>query len=150
MSGVDWHKAVEQAAHYLAVGQAELYLDSQQALDTYPWEWAARVRTGGTHRLDIDTNVWFMAEHPSGLTFSWSFDLEPYSANGKGSYEIDADACRRVLALLPLAVRGAFRTYLADCAGKVAAKAVEWRGITERQERDARVLQELASTETAA
>ena len=82
---------IKNAQHYLAVGQTEIYLDSDQG--EYPWEFCTHCKPGGSHRLEIATDVWFYADHPCGLSFLWNFDIEPRSANGKGHYEIDADGC---------------------------------------------------------
>jgi hypothetical protein len=139
----DWREVVEQAEHYLAIGEPQVYL---HGCTDYPWEYVTRLEPGGSHRLDMDTSVWFTAEHPSGLSLRWTFDMEPRSANGSGSYHIDTDGVRAVLRALPTEARGLFRAYLRTCADKVQAKATEWRQIAERQATDAQTLYDLAAS----
>jgi hypothetical protein len=138
-----WREVVQQAEHYLAIGQTEIFIDTASFSDL-PWEFVTTLRPGGTHRLDMDTSVWVAADHPSGLTLRWSFDIERRSADGKGYYEIDTETVRLVMWALQPTARPQFREYLLDCANKVAAKAHEWREITARQDTDAAILFDLA------
>jgi hypothetical protein len=132
-----WKEAVKKARHYLAVGQHEIYLSDS---DEKPWALAIRCEPGGTHRLDINTDVWFYAQHSSGLQFRWSFDIEPRSANGTGSYDIDVNAIQNVLYKLPPKVQLQFKNYLMTCIEAVENKAVEWQAITDKQYATARRL----------
>jgi len=88
---------------------------------------------GGSHRLDIDTDVWFRASHPSGLKFRWTFEIERDGANGRGHYMIDVDGCQSVLSALKGDARKQFQKYLKDCAAAVKTKADEWKKVTDDQ-----------------
>jgi hypothetical protein len=144
-----YSQVLQNAAHYKALGMNDIYLDDTSG--ALPWEHTVSVEEGGSHRLDISTNVWFRAKEPNtGLTFRWSFDIEPYSANGSGSYHIDVDSCKRVLALLPSDVRVSFREYLLNCAGKVKARADEYHQLAMRQAKEAAILQDLGTVELCA
>lgn len=145
----DYCRVLQNASHYRALGISEVYLDSSSS--AFPWQYVTSVEEGGSHRLDINTSVWFRAKEPtSGITFRWTFDIEPYSANGSGSYHIDVGSCKRVLALLPPEGRVLFREYLAKCAAAVKSKGDEWMECAMRQQRDARILQDLATAEVCA
>lgn len=134
-------EACAKADALKALDCGEIFLSTGEM----PWHIATGCRPGGTHRLDMDTSVWFHGECPkTGLFFRWSFDIEPYSASGKGSYEIDAEACREVLSKLNGACREVFRDYLETCAAKVRAKGAEYQTVADRQLRDANTLSELA------
>jgi hypothetical protein len=139
----DYKEAIKLAKHYKALGMTRVYLNKDEA--EKPWHLVTKCEPGGSHRLDISTSVRFFAVDPdSGLHFDWSFDIEPYEANGKGSYEIDAKACRNVLAKLPAKAAKQFREYLAECAEKVAAKGDEYFKIYQRQQADADTLRKLS------
>ena len=147
---INWREAVKIAEHYLAIGQSEVYLGGDNTTD-YPWDFCISVEPGGSHRLDIDTSVWFRGSHPSGLEFRWSFHIEPHSANGTGSYQIDTVGCERVIGLLPdRRVRLDFREYLARCAVSVREHAEKQAAYVTRQLGDAAVLERLARHEPAA
>ncbi|GEM_PF-3463333 len=137
-----WTEIVKKADAYKSIGQEEVYLYGQDN-DDYPWEFVVSVESGGSHRFDINTDVWFRAEHPSGLKLRWSFDIEPSNANGKGHYEIDTDGCKQVLKLLPLDARQAFQDYLTNCSQKVHEKAEEQWQWVQRQFQDAETLRVL-------
>ena len=61
-----------------------------------PWDLAVSCEPGGGHRLDIATDIWFRGISRSGVSLRWSFDIEPPSANGKATYQIDVAGCREV------------------------------------------------------
>lgn len=144
MSIASWREAVEKAESYKAVGQAEVWLDKRD-LGEYPWEFATRCSAGGSHRFDMDTSVWFYAEHPSGLTFRWSFDLEPASANGTDSYQIDRTGVARVLGLLPAPAAVLFRDYLRESSKSVLRQANQYLDTAHRLYGDAAILGRLAN-----
>jgi hypothetical protein len=138
-----WRSIVEKAKSYLDIGQSEIYLHNDA--NDYPWEFAQGCTPGGSHRLDISTSVRFFGEHPSGLRFSWSFDIEPYSANGSGSYHLDREGIASALAKLdrtPAAEQ--FRAYLRECVTKVSAKGDEYQAVANRQYADAQLLRAIA------
>jgi len=137
-----YKEAIRKAKSLRAVGMTEIYLRDGSE---YPWHLATSCEDGGSHRLDISTSVRFRAKDAkSGLTFRWNFEIEPHSANGKGSYEIDAAGCRSVLEKLNEPARKLFREYLGRCAEKVHEKAHEWQAIASRQFRDAETLRQLS------
>lgn len=144
MNNLTFKKAVENAAALKSLGQHDVYLRDEIG-DDYPWHLASDFEPGGSHRLDIATSGWFSCNHESGLRFRWSFDIEPYSANGTGSYQIDAAACRSVMRKLNEPMRAEFRKYLLECAQKVAAKGVEWQAVADRQMSDAAQLRDIAA-----
>ena len=95
----DWsYQEVKDKANSIKnLGLGEVYLSKGE----YPWELATSCEPGGSHRLGIDTSVWFRATDPeTGIPLRWSFDIEPRSANGKGTYRINVDGCRGVLSCL--------------------------------------------------
>lgn len=143
MNELNWRQAVEQAEHYKAIGQADVYLYGGND-DDYPWEYASKVEEGGSHRLDISTNVRFSADHPSGITFRWTFDIEPHSANGSGSYQIDTKAIEGIFPLMPEPAQRQFAKYLATCAEKVAGRGREFMQTANRQLAEAETLARLA------
>ncbi len=141
-----YKQAIKLAEHYKALGDTRICLTREDV--EKPWHLVTKCEPGGSHRLDISTSVRFDAVDPeSGLNFYWSFDIEPYEAKGKGSYEIDAKACRDVLAKLPVMAAKQFRDYLADCAGKVAARGDEYFKLYQRQMADADALKKLSHFE---
>jgi len=136
------YEEAKKKAHALReLGQTTVYLSK----GTMPWEHAVSCEPGSSHRLEMATSARFRAVCPdTGLEFSWSFDIEPSSANGKGSYEIDADACREVTKKLKGDALAAWRNYLRDGAAKVRSKGEEWRKIADKQLTDAAILADLA------
>lgn len=137
----NWKEHAKLAKHYKAIGQKEIWLSEG---NDFPWMYVDSVKPGGSHRLDIATSVWFRATHPTGLRFSWSFDIEPRSASGKGYYEIDVKGCREILDALPERARARFREYLGECAKSVEANALKFRKIAEGEFETARALKGLA------
>ncbi len=141
-----YRKAIKLAEHYKAIGETRICLSGDD--ENKPWHLVTKCEPGGSHRLDISTSVRFYAFHPeSGLNFDWSFDIEPYDANGKSHYEIDARGCSDVLAKLPSGAAQAFRKYLAECAEKVAARGDEYFKLYQRQHVDADTLRKLSHAE---
>lgn len=138
----DWKQAVKLAKHYKALGIEEVYLGDK---GPFPWDLVNSVEPGGSHRLDISTDVWFRANHPCGLKFRWTFELETKDANGMGMYMIDSPNVARVMRLLPAKAKKEFAAYLGDCAERVEAKAKEFQQAADRQDRDAIVLYALAN-----
>ena len=148
MRDMTYAEACEKADAIKQLNAGEIYLSARNG--EFPWHIADDCEPGGSHRLEISTNAWFRGTCPdTGLRFRWSFDIEPCSANGKGSYEIDSDGCREVLSKLSGKCRKKFQLYLLECAEKVKAKADEWQAITDRQMRDATILRGLAQTANA-
>ncbi len=141
MNDMTYDEAKKKATALQELGQTSVYLRGGEM----PWEHVTSVEPGGSHRLEISTSVWFKAKCPeTGLEFRWSFDIEPLSANGKGSYEIDAAACRNVTSKLKGDALAAWREYLRECAEKVRSKGDEWRKIADKQLTDAALLADLS------
>jgi len=140
-----YQDAIANAKHLKALGQTEVSLYSRDDGEP-PWHLATSCEPGGSHRFDMATSVWFRGEDPeTGIKFRWTFDLEPYSANGKSTYEIDARGAREVLSQLPKEAARKFREYLADCSTKVMAQAMQYQGATDKLSRDANTLMTLAA-----
>lgn len=139
---LDYRECLKKADAYKSIGQLRIYLYDGSV---FPWEHVSKCEPGGSHRMDIDTSVRFSA-FIDGLEFSWSWDIEERSANGKGHYEINVAACREVLGKLPATARQRLREYFAECAGKVQEKGQEWQRHADRQKRDADVLHSLATS----
>lgn len=138
-----YHKAIENHKALKAIGQTEVYLSDGGG--ERPWRDVTEVEPGGSHRLDMATNVWFTAiDKKTGLRFRWSFEIEPMTANGKGYYEIDVAGCRGVLGKLSSDGAKLFRAYLKSSAAKVRAKGLEWQRLVSKQMRDADDLEHLA------
>lgn len=141
MHDYTYEAATQYAEALLALGEKEIYLHE----DPFPWHLVVSCEPGGSHRLEISTNVWFRADDPkTGLSFRWAFDIEPRSANGTAGYHIDIAGCQKVLSLLSLDVKVQFQQYLADCAAKVRDKGHEWRKGAEKQIAIAAQLESLA------
>lgn len=134
--------AVANAEHYKALGIDEVYLSDDEG--PFPWEFVTSCRPGGSHRLEISTDVWFTAEHPCGMSFRWTFEIEPYSANGSGHYQIDVDKIAAALKRLPEKAAAEFRVYLAECADAVGKKGDEWQKICDSQRETERRLRKAA------
>lgn len=133
-----WQECVPLAEHYIALDETEVYLHREPSAEL--WQMVTRVEAGSTYRLGMPTGVWFTAEHPSGLSFKWSYELESASANGKGYYEIDVPRVQRAMSLLPDAQRVALCDHLAESADKVEAQGEEYRRLAETQFASARAL----------
>lgn len=135
-------EAVKKVESIKILGINEIYLNCKNGV--LPWKLVTRCDPGGLHRLEISTDVWFYAtDTKHNLNFRWSFELEPRSANGSGSYHIDIDNIRKVLRLLSGNAKIQFRQYLADCAIKVKTKGDEWMKIAMEQQSTAQILQDL-------
>jgi hypothetical protein len=121
----------KNAIHYRAIDYTNFHISRDEAI---PWELATSCESGGSHRMDISTSVHFKGVDPqTGFTFSWTWDLEPWSANGKGYYELDVAGAKEVMRRLPATCRKAFEGYLQSCIKAVRKKGEEWEAITKGQ-----------------
>ena len=145
MMDITFEAAIKNAAALKGLGQTRIYLSDKNP----PWHIAQTCEPGSSHRLDISTDARFTGEQ-DGLTFSWSFSIEPWEANGTGTYQIDVAACREVLGKLHGEALIQFRSYLSDCASKVAAKGAEVQTYADRQFKDAAILRDLVNFQGAA
>jgi hypothetical protein len=139
-----WKERVKLAPEFLKLGQVEQYLSRDD--NDYPWDFAKSCEEGNTHRLEIYTGVWFRADHPSGLKFRWSFDIEKRGSNGSGHYNIDVDGCQSVLAALSGTAKAQFAAHLREASKAVRAKGKEWEAITKAQFKTADDLERAART----
>lgn len=124
-----WQELVKLAPHYLAIGEPTMFLYEGE----FPWQYVVDFEVGGSHRMEIDTSLRFNAHHPSGMIFSWLFDIEGPEANGQSTYMIDIDGCRKVAKLLKGETRRKFAEYLRDCARKVSKQGDLYRQSAETQ-----------------
>lgn len=133
MDEIHWTERVKQAELYLKLGQKRHYIYSQG--NDYPWEFASKVEGGGSHRLDISTSLRFTAEHPSGLEFSWCFDIEADSANGKGHYDIQTDKLALILKKVLPACARQMRSHFASYIAALEENARKYEEVAARERR---------------
>lgn len=126
MRAIDYKEVLAKAEHYKAVGTIQVYLDRGKDIDDYPWHLATGCSEGGSHRMDIATDVRFEARDPiTAMEFHWTIEIEPHSANGSG-YQIDTIQCRKIIGLLPKSVATIFRAYLSECATALRKRGREF------------------------
>lgn len=147
MSEKTWQEMVKLAEHYKAIGSTDLYLFRDVDNTARPWAYVTQVKPGSTHRLDMSTSIDFIAQHPSGLQFRWSVEIEDRDANGSGHYKVNMALLERVMTWLPEAVRPQYRDYLETCARAVNASADKY-AVIEKRERDTAARLALAATAT--
>lgn len=134
----DWRKTVELAEHYLAVGQREQWIfDSYGEPFDYdkPWEYITAIKKGstvltwiGTKTLEVCHDFKFMAEHPSGLTFTWDIEILREKSEGEYYRQLDFVKINTVAVLLSSEHRTKF---LDLCLDYVEAIAEQHRAFTE-------------------
>lgn len=133
----DKGRSVEQivadAEHYKALGMTDVPLGYDRDPYTYPWSLVSRMRSAGSHRLEMVTSIRFEADHPCGLTLTWWIDTEERDANGQGYYKVRVDLLRYILGQLPEAVREDMRAYLRAGAAAVQKKGEEWSQVARDQ-----------------
>lgn len=132
MMNLTFQKAVDNAKALIDMGQERVYLYGDDK--DRPWEHVTSASPGGSVRLDITTSIRMSAPHPCGLTFEWTFDIEPRSANGSGHHQIDVAGCKEVLAKLPDTPRAELASHLRSCAKEVRNNALQFKAAYERQE----------------
>lgn len=128
MFDISYQHALNCADALKRIGQTTIHLSHCGM----PWDRVTRCEPGCCFRNGIATSVDFYAEE-AGLSFRWSMDLEAHGANGESLFKIDVDSCREVLKLLPVAVRGPFRSLLASTATAVREKGVEYQKAADNQ-----------------
>ena len=131
VDNLDWRTVVKNAEHYLAIGQTSIYLSGRG--EDRPWEFVKTCEPGCSHRMEISTGISFEAIHPSGIKFSWSVDIEPREASGKGAYYIDVEGLHRIMQKVPVGAMAGLSKYLMDCAVAVEKKADEYQQEAQRQ-----------------
>lgn len=128
MSAKNWREIVEQAGHYIAIGQLSHYIadyEDKDGVGDYPWEYVGGAKAGGMSRLDFSVGIDFVAQHPIGLEFRWSFDTELRNANGYRCYKPNGPLIERILAMLSGQARTDFAEYLVAWAGKIETSGDE-------------------------
>jgi hypothetical protein len=130
-----WHKPVKEvlknAPHYRALGQTEIYLDSDDP--DLPWEDARDISEGSGVRLGGPTGFYVIAQR-DGLNLKWSVDFEERGANGKSVHLFDRDRLREVMRKLPPVARQKLAAWLEDeVLPNVQKLTAEWRELLNRQ-----------------
>jgi hypothetical protein len=126
MQNMTYAKAIENAAHLIAIGQTEIYLWRDDA-DGFPWDKVTSVTSGSSYRLNGPSDMRVTAED-AGLSFSLSVDFEQRDANGRGVSLFDRERLRDVSMKLPPAARAQFATMLAnEVLAPMAARTAEIR-----------------------
>ena len=143
--GKHWKYIEANAGAYKALGIECVYLSKYEGWESdYPWHLVTEVSEGGSHRMDISTDLNFSCVLKCGITVKWYFNLEPSSANGSGEYQIDAVGVADVLANLPPRCAMDLKRILGSDAEKVRARGDEYMKVAQRQYGCATVLERLA------
>lgn len=129
--GMKFDACVKDAEALIRLGKDSVWLDRDD--ESLPWSNVSEVSPGGMYRDGMSVSVHFAAEHPCGLTFNWSVDIEPRSMDGKGEFGIDVAKCHAVLAKLPKAAAKKFANHLEKCADEVAKRGMEFASASARQ-----------------
>lgn len=133
---------VRNAEHYLAIGQTDIYLDSND--DDLPWHLAVDCGAGGSYRLNGPSSARVTAAHESGLSFRWHFDFEGREANGTGVNQFDSASMLANAAKMPVAVREKFSAFLTkEVWPEVRKRTDEVRDALRKQEESLQVLQSI-------
>lgn len=103
--------AVENADHYIAVGQNDIYLYHDAQIPAELWALVTTSEAGSSYRLNGPSSVQFRAEHPSGLSFRWSVDFEDRDANGSGVHQFDREKIRDLILKLKPAAAKSFASF---------------------------------------
>ncbi|MEZ2132499.1 MULTISPECIES: hypothetical protein [unclassified Sinorhizobium] len=131
------------AEHYKAIGQTEIYLDSDD--EDLPWHLATSVAAGGSYRLNGPSSARVNAhDYDAGLTFTWHFDFEGRDANGTGVNQFSADAMLGAARKLPPHAREQFAKLLHDEVWPAAKKHTDdIRDALRKQEDSMQILQSI-------
>ena len=144
--GKHWKDIEANAQAYKTLGIDRVYLSRFDGFEQdFPWHLATEVKEGGSHRLDISTDLSFSCKLDCGITLNWSLDLEPSSANGSGEYQINADGIAAVIGKLQPPCALELRRILADDSVKVRTRGDEYMKIAQRQYGSAAILEKLAT-----
>lgn len=106
---VTYAEASANAAHYKALGNTQVYLHG----DDIPWDKVTRIEDGCGYRMSGPTGCYIVVEE-SGLTYKWSLDFEPHSANGATTALFDRPRLREAAMRMPPHVRSEFGAFLSD------------------------------------
>lgn len=132
---MSFHKPLKQvlksAEHYIALGQTEIYLDSDDP--DLPWSDVTKIEAGGGYRLNGPIGFYCTAKK-DGLTLKWSVDFESRDANGKGYSLFDRDRLRQTMQKLPPEARKSLALFLEkEVLPGVEKNTAEWREMLNRQ-----------------
>lgn len=108
MSGIPWQKVVEQAEHYIAIYQHEIYLYDQPS---YPWEFVSRLDRHDYHKLDGNNSITVYADHPRGITFRWNVEVVHFNDHPQ---RVDIVYLSDIIAYLPEFLQDEFKQHLLD------------------------------------
>lgn len=100
-----YRKAIESAAHLVALGETTIYLDENDP--GLPWHKAEDVEVGAGYRFSGPSGCYIIARE-CGLTLKWSVDFEGREANGQGVSLFDRARLREVARKLPPPAQCAF------------------------------------------
>lgn len=124
MGIMTYQEARKNAEHLRALGQDRVALFK----GPYPWGMAESCTEGNSIRLGIPVSLNFEGrDTTSGLTFSWSAEMETDGSGGHRIHRFDAQKCQNIMVLVKPPVRRQVREYLAKCAAKIRAEAVEYQ-----------------------
>lgn len=137
MHDMTYSTAISNVDALKRLGTTQVYLARNDP--DIPWHIATKCEPGSMYRMGTYVDVQFSGEQ-DGITFIWYFDIEPFSASGSATYQINTEGCASVMSKLPPTVRKMFRARLAECAGKVEAHANEFVAVADRQFATARAL----------
>lgn len=141
----NWKDIEANADAYKAVGIERVYLSKYDGwAEDYPWHLATKVEEGGSHRMDIATDLRFTCTLACGIELTWSVDIEPHSANGSNEYQINSGALADVIGRLSATCAKDMRLILSKDAQKVRARADEFMKAAQKQYGDASILESLA------
>lgn len=125
-----YEHAIANAAHYLAIGQDNIWIKEATA----PWALADDVKSGSSFRFNGPTNARFSFTHDSGLTITWTVDYERVEANGKSYSLFDRDRLRDVMLKLSPDTRRKFGMLLRnDVLRGLAERTEEYRAAMRQQ-----------------
>lgn len=105
--GLTYEKALKNAAHYIAIGENEIYLQDEP----FPWIAASDIEEGSGRRFNGPTGFYVIAV-VEGLKFKWNVDFEGRDANGRGVSVFDRGRLRDVAGMLPPRVRKKLAEFL--------------------------------------
>lgn len=135
-----WEESVKLAKHYLAIEQTRIHLYREEE---YPWLYVTKIESGSLHRFNASVSISFEAEHPCGLTFAWSIDMEDKSSNGTSHFKVDVLNLRKVLTKLPKTQRARFAGVVSAAADHVDAQSVECETMRDKLANMARQMRSL-------
>jgi hypothetical protein len=139
MNKVTLAQALKKAKSFKDIGQTDIYLFD----GPYPWAFVVKVEKGCSYRLNACTSLSFKANHPSGLSFRWSVDIEPAEANGRSYFMMNPEVVQEIITSIPDAPRKQLKALITESAEALEQKADEWEGVYKSQRDTALAFREL-------